>query len=599
MPKSYEEEEGQIEKALEAYSSGRNRNLSALARDYGVSYSRLRRRANGISSKLGNKNRPRLLTEAQEAAIVRVIDSLRRYNIKLNGRDIEDYANLLLWRQYERDHPEATLPKTTAVLPRLAKAKNRPPGLKLVNHQWAYSFIKRVDPNLVPVADEQISSERARITAAEMQHWFDGLEPVIRQVKHYNIFNFDETGFILGQQASRSHSIGRKGARQARSEKADTREMLTSIECISADGRVIPPFFIFEGSVVLERWFDEPLPNDWVISVSPTGYVNSELAFEWLQHFDEHTINRVEKDEPRLLLFDGHTAHLTAEFFEYCAQARILPFCFISHATHLLQPLDGDAFLTYKTYFRNWNPVFLRGIREIRDETFTPHIIRGSFRKRWIYPFNPELIVKPLTDREEDEFIPLQGFDQVDGDDAHGINRTRERTRSSQSPTLSSSSIELPNTPRSVKKSFTKLQRVIKSPLGAESERKEKVIRRIERLERFTITEFEESIIKDSVISKYKSVQTEFTSTNKSRRQITKVKVLTPRDANRRMVERSEKENQAWVRRVRRENARKAEIDRKIAEAEAKAAFDGSIDSMFEPFGIFRVDTEGDSSLMV
>jgi hypothetical protein len=174
----------------------------------------------------------------------------------------------------------------------LARAKDRPPGLKLVNHQWAYSFIKRVDPNLGPKADEIISSDRARLTAAEIQNWFDGLEPVIRQIKHYNIYNFDETGFQLGQQPNRSKSIGR---RSARIEKANTRESLTAIECISADGFIIPPFFIFEGSVILERWFEEPLPDDWVISVASTGYINSELAFEWLQHFNKHTKNRAQK----------------------------------------------------------------------------------------------------------------------------------------------------------------------------------------------------------------------------------------------------------------------------------------------------------------
>lgn len=150
-----------------------------------------------------------------------------------------------------------------------------------------------------------------------------------------------------------------------------------------------------------------------------------------------------------------------------------------------------------------------------------------------------------------------------------------------------------------MRKSFAKLQRAVQSPLGDESKRKEKVNRRIDRLQRFTITEFEESILKDSMILKYKRVQTEFTNTNKSRRQFTKVKVLSPRDANRRMVDRSEKENQAWVRRVRRENARKEALEKELAEKERQLAYDGSIDSMFEPFGIFRVDREGDSSLMV
>ena len=111
-----------------------------------------------------------MLTEAQEQAIVRNIDHLRQYNIKLNGKDIEDSANLLLWRQYERDHPEAKMLKSKSILARLAKRENWPPGLKLVNHQWAYDFIWRIDPNLCPIADEQIDSERATVTAAMIQH---------------------------------------------------------------------------------------------------------------------------------------------------------------------------------------------------------------------------------------------------------------------------------------------------------------------------------------------------------------------------------------------------------------------------------------------
>jgi hypothetical protein len=62
-------------------------------------------------------------------------------------------------------------------------------------------------------------------------------------------------------------------------------------------------------------------------------------------------------------------------------------------------------------------------------------------------------MVKPLTDREEEDFVLLRGFDQINGDDTRGI----DRTRSNDSPTLSSSSIKLPNTPRSIKKSLTKL----------------------------------------------------------------------------------------------------------------------------------------------
>lgn len=107
--------------------------------------------------------------------------------------------------------------------------------------------------------------------------------------------------------------------------------------------------------------------------------------------------------------------------------------------------------------------VFLRGIREIRDETFTSHIIRGSFRKRGIYPFNPNLVVKPLTEREEREFIPLEGFDQIFEDDARGIQpQPSQPPREGRdiSPVLSSSSIEQPTTPRSVKKASKSYERL-------------------------------------------------------------------------------------------------------------------------------------------
>jgi hypothetical protein len=54
-------------------------------------------------------------------------------------------------------------------------------------------------------------------------------------------------------------------------------------------------------------------------------------------------------------------------------------------------------------------------------------------------------VVKPLTEREEREFIPLEGFDQVFGDNARGIQpQSSQPSREGRdiSPTISSSSIE-------------------------------------------------------------------------------------------------------------------------------------------------------------
>jgi hypothetical protein len=128
-----------------------------------------------------------------------------------------------------------------------------------------------------------------------MQDWFDGLEPIIKKIKHYNIYNFDESGFMLGQQPSRTRSIGRQRARAEIN--PSKRESQTIIECIAADGFAIPPFLIMRGSVILERWFDDQPDDDWYVSVAETGFVNSQLAFTWLQHFDKHTLDRAQRSK--------------------------------------------------------------------------------------------------------------------------------------------------------------------------------------------------------------------------------------------------------------------------------------------------------------
>jgi hypothetical protein len=107
-----------------------------------------------------------------------------------------------------------------------------------------------------------------------------------------------------------------------------------------------------------------------------------------------------------------------------------------------------------------------------------------------------------------------------------------------------------------VKKSFRKLLNANNCPLD-NTQKVKRVKRRFTRIETTTITKFEECIIKDSIISKENKVRSEYTNSNRSKRQITKVKVLTTRDTNTRITTRTKKENEKWVRRVRRENTKK------------------------------------------
>jgi hypothetical protein len=63
----------------------------------------------------------------------------------------------------------------------------------------------------------------------------------------------DEKGFLLGQ-ALKVKVICHRGRKNPRYTQDGNREMVTVIECISADGRVIPPMYIYKGSRHLLGW---------------------------------------------------------------------------------------------------------------------------------------------------------------------------------------------------------------------------------------------------------------------------------------------------------------------------------------------------------
>ncbi|EFQ87456.1 hypothetical protein PTT_17041, partial [Pyrenophora teres f. teres 0-1] len=52
------------------------------------------------------------------------------------------------------------------------------------------------------------------------------------------------------------------------------REWVTVIQGVGALGRQIPPFVVFAGKVLINVWF-ENLPPDWVLKVSPNGWINN------------------------------------------------------------------------------------------------------------------------------------------------------------------------------------------------------------------------------------------------------------------------------------------------------------------------------------
>lgn len=268
---------------------------------------------------------------------------------------------------------------------------------------WPYHFIKRLPQSLQLAPVKQKTKEYKRIQAEDsglLELWYTQWANVVKDIPERLIYNVDECGFQPGRGKDQKVIGGDYVPDLPESEHGET---ITAVECIAADGWQMDPLFIFKGSTFMETWYhgSEALPPRTLTAVSPNGWISDELAVEWVQHFHEATkgSERTKRGEKRVLLFDGHGSHFTAEFLQKCQDFNIICFAFEPHSTHLCQPLDGEPFLSYKQHFRRENneiaflvgePVrkadFLRCIAPVRKRAFNTRIIRKSFKERGIWP---------------------------------------------------------------------------------------------------------------------------------------------------------------------------------------------------------------------
>ena len=109
--------------------------------------------------------------------------------------------------------------------------------------------------------------------------------------KPENIYKFDEKGFVLGQ-SLRCRVVCRRGRKNPKYVQPGSREMVTVIETICADGTALQPFLIYKGKQHLAGWYAECNPKDEraMFATSPKGWTDTELGQEYLiKVFDPDT----------------------------------------------------------------------------------------------------------------------------------------------------------------------------------------------------------------------------------------------------------------------------------------------------------------------
>jgi hypothetical protein len=280
-----------------------------------------------------------------------------------------------------------------------------------VGKRWAHNFVKR-QPELKTRLFRKYDYQRAKCEDPTIiRSWFRLVQNTIAKygIRSDDIWNFDETGFMMGIIMAGMVVTGSERQGRPKSVQPGNREWITVIQAINAEGQSIAPFIIGAGQYHLANWYREcDLPGDWVIATSPNGWTDNKLGLEWLKHFDRSTTNR-STGPCRLLILDGHESHHSADFERYCKDNKIITLCMPAHSSHLLQPLDVGCFGPLKkAYGREIEHLIRCSITHISKTEFFPAFhaafratitesnIRGGFRGAGLAPFDPENVILKL-----------------------------------------------------------------------------------------------------------------------------------------------------------------------------------------------------------
>ncbi|XP_071799787.1 uncharacterized protein [Asterias amurensis] len=386
------------------------------ARQYNLSYGFLYRRVSGEVD-VDSRNGPVPFFNAEEErALARWLSEMAKRGMGLSPGDFLDFVEGLLIK--EKRNFKTSRPSYT----------------------WYYAFMARNSDVLQRRKDSVLESSRVRVTQDKVVEWFDSYREFVSDLqlldKPHRVWNADETGFQMGSKSG--HVIGPTKSEYPSSlphlSGGSSKQRLTVMFCGSAEGALMPPFFVFP----------KPCPTAYdplvgsargsAVHYTKKGWMDSDTFLKFLDHFDRHA----GPERPVILLIDSASCHIDVTTFDYAVAHGIEIFRIVPNATHLMQPLDVGIFGALK---RQWNTTVKRNTKEnpgkpINKATFPrklnetvtafykPLTIVNSFKSSGIHPINRQAIsndkLKPsLTFQsstltaEAATSAPVQGADQA------------------------------------------------------------------------------------------------------------------------------------------------------------------------------------------
>ena len=379
-------EKADLLKAIEAVKEG-ELTVSASARMYNIPRQTLKDKVSGKHSK--TVGRQTELTAEEEQSLVYYINYMASVGQPLTIAA----AKLFAWAISKRNGQQGRFDN------------EKGPG-----HTWWSGFKKRHAKEITLRKPDSLDRGRSRMAnSTVMNEHFQSLKKVLVDNnildKPQHIYNCDESGFCLDNNSGKV--IVSKYAKQAYSESKGSRTHFTVHACVGANGSILPPMVIFEDSFPSGNYSALGIPSS-LYGKSPNGYMDGELFLKWLEKI---FIPQTSHVRPTLLIYDGHSSHITINVIDLARENQIILYCLPPHTTNILQPLDVAIFKPLKTYFTNLTAKIKLAtlgqpkIVAMNKTNFTAILkeswnklqlgtITAAFRKCGIFPYNPDAIDK-------------------------------------------------------------------------------------------------------------------------------------------------------------------------------------------------------------
>ena len=127
---------------------------------------------------------------------------------------------------------------------------------------------------------------------------------------------------------------------------SSTKTSITTLQCICANGNIIPPCVLFPG-VKFNLEYSIGFPKNFYLGFTKNGWMDMKQFYGWIMN---HFVKKIPLLRPVVLLVDGHGSHIDYYVSKFCLVNTML-FRLPPHTSHVIQPTDRGFFGAFKHNF--------------------------------------------------------------------------------------------------------------------------------------------------------------------------------------------------------------------------------------------------------